>query len=147
MNRKNAKLNLQRLSPTEVDVMRQLWTLAPVCVPDLLEALNGRRSGEPVQRGTLHVLLGRLEEKGWVQREKEGRGFLYRSTVSEDEGRLRLASEFNERVFDGSPTELVQTLVRGKGLNRSEIAGLRELLDQAERNFPNQDKTKGGAKS
>lgn len=126
---------LERLSPMEVDVMRELWSLEPVTVPVLLEALNDSRGDSPVQRGTLHVLLGRLEEKGWVLREKEGRGYLYRASVSEETGRTRLTTDFHDRVFGGSPLELVQTLVRGTRLKQSEIVALRNLLDEAEKNL------------
>lgn len=124
----------ERLSPLETDVVREIWSSQPVSVANLTEALNSRRRDSPLKRGTVHVLLGRLEEKGWLTRKKEGRGYRYSVTVAEEIGQAELAAEFQAKVFHGSPSALVQCLIRDvRGLKQSEIDSIRNLLDEAER--------------
>ena len=101
-------------------------------MPDLVKALNQRRAKDPITRGTIQVLLNRVEVKGWVDRRKEGRGFVYMPTTSEAAGMAELAGRFRERVFDGSALSLVQALVKTHELNVKDIAELRSLLDEAE---------------
>ncbi len=124
----------EKLSAAELDVLKAIWKLPEATVPALVDELNARRSGEPLTRGTIQVLLTRLEEKGWVDREKAGRAFLYAARVPEDEGLAELTADFREKVFDGSSLALVQCLVRG-GLAKSEVAELRRMLDEAERSL------------
>ncbi len=122
----------QKLSALETDLMRALWRRERATVVELVAILNESRPDSPLQRGTVHVLLGRLEEKGWITREKEGRAYLYRPTISEQEGMGEIADVFGEQVFGGSPVALVQCLVNGEGLKQKEIEQLRAILDEAD---------------
>lgn len=121
-----------KLSPSEIAVMKAVWRSDPATVPAILEAVNAQRDGEALTRGTIHVLLTRLEEKGWLEREKDGRGFVYRGTVDEAAGLAEIAGEFRETVFDGSSLALVQCLARGGKIKPSEVTSLRQLLDELE---------------
>ena len=112
--------------------MKAVWRTDPATVPAILDAVNAQRDGEALTRGTIHVLLTRLEEKGWLEREKDGRGFVYRGTVDEVAGLAEVAGEFRETVFDGSSLALVQCLARGGKIKPKEVASLRLLLDELE---------------
>lgn len=130
------KSSREKLSHAEITVMKAVWRTPDATVPAILDAVNARREGEALARGTIHVLLSRLEEKGWLDREKDGRGFIYRGTVSEHAGLAELAREFRESVFDGSSLALVQCLARGGRISGKEIASLRLLLDELEGKQP-----------
>ena len=121
-----------KLSAAEIAVMKAVWRSDSATVPAILDAVNAQREGEAVTRGTIHVLLTRLEEKGWLAREKDGRGFVYRGTVGETAGMAEIAGEFRETVFDGSSLALVQCLARGGKIKPKEVASLRLLLDELE---------------
>jgi len=110
-----------------------VWALGEAKVATLVAQLNAKRPDSPIQRGTVHVLLGRLEEKGWIKREKDGRSYIYSATVDEQQGLAEIANEFRDQVFDGSPVTLVQCLVDSRGLKKRDIEQLRSLLDDAER--------------
>ena len=84
-------------------------------------------------------MLSRLEEKGWLTRRKEGRGFVYAPSVAEEQGLAELAGDFQKKVFGGSPLALVQCLVRNKELRLEEINELRRLLDDAEHQLNGED--------
>lgn len=127
---------LDKLSASEVTVMKAVWRTPDATVPAILDAVNAQREGEALVRGTIHVLLSRLEEKGWLTRERDGRGFIYRGTVGADIGLAELARDFRESVFDGSSLALVQCLARGGKISTKEIASLRLLLDELENKAP-----------
>lgn len=112
--------------------MKSLWALEEATVPDLVVALNERRGHDPVTRGTIQVLLNRMEAKAWVKRRKYGRAFLYRARVSEAEGLAEMTGQFREKVFDGSSVGLVQALVRQGELDAETLEGLRQLIDETE---------------
>ena len=129
------------MSALETDVLREVWSLGAARIAELVEQLNSKRPESPIQRGTVHVLLRRLEEKGWIEREKEGRSFIYTATISEQRGIAEIASEFGEQVFDGSPVALVQSLVDSRGLKKRDIEQLRSLLDDAENKLKRKPKS------
>ena len=74
---------LERLPDAELEVMQALWQLEPypVTSAQLMEKLSGRHWRLP----TLLKLLSRLEERGFVANEKEGRNNRYRPLVDERE--------------------------------------------------------------
>ena len=123
----------ERLSALEIDVIREIWHQQPASVAELIQGLSARQGAEPLQRGTMHVLLSRLEEKGWLTRQRDGRGYRYSATISEQDGLGELTGQFQDKLFDGSPLALVQCLLReNQGLDQAEIDSLRDMLDKAE---------------
>lgn len=107
--------------------MDWLWKLAPVGLNALLEAVNAKRK-EPVTRATLQTQLTRLEEKGWVKRNDQGRAHIYEPTVKEHQGRRRMLAELKERLFGGSSLELVRCLVENGEMTEAELLELRALV-------------------
>lgn len=126
------KQKRKRLSQGEIEIMKQIWDLQPVTVTEVLNALNAKRD-EPFNRNTVLVQLRRLEEKGWLAHDEDGRTFLYRATLSREAAQTRLARDFHERVFNGSSASLVRCLVEADGLDEAEIAELRKIINEAER--------------
>ena len=74
---------MERLPDAELEVMQALWRQEkyPVSSAALMEELAGRRW----QTATLLKLLSRLEERGFVKREKEGRNNLYTPLVRRED--------------------------------------------------------------
>ncbi|MEM7385227.1 MAG: BlaI/MecI/CopY family transcriptional regulator [Verrucomicrobiota bacterium] len=122
----------QALSDRETDLIKSLWKLGDGTVPALVEALN-EDSENPITRGTIQVLLNRMETKRWVKRHKVGRSYVYKATVSEERGLAELTGAFHDKVFDGSALELVQALVRANRMTPPDIEELRALLDETEK--------------
>jgi predicted transcriptional regulator len=63
----------------------------------------------------------------------EGRHFVYRPTVSEDEVRTSMVGELVDRLFAGDAAALVSHLVADHDLDEDEMERLRSLLDEAEK--------------
>ena len=74
------------LGPLEYEVMVALWTDAPASVPTVLERVNTTRTADDqLAYTTVMTVLGRLHEKGLVERERRGRGYDYTPVFAEDE--------------------------------------------------------------
>ncbi|MBK1814823.1 BlaI/MecI/CopY family transcriptional regulator [Luteolibacter yonseiensis] len=126
MNPKKAS-SLPPLSPAEQALMDLIWRKQPVSVGDLLRAVNDGRA-EAITRSTLQTQLHRLETKGWLLSDDEGRARLYRSVPSEKGGRGKVLAELKQRFFGGSGLSLVRCLVEEGGLSKEEFDELNQLI-------------------
>ena len=115
----------KRLPDAELEVMKALWQAGePLTRPEL----EARLAQHHWASTTLLALLARLEAKGYVAREKQGRGYLYRAALSRRdylpvEGRSALA-----RLFEGSAKNLVAAMAESDALTDRDIAELEEHL-------------------
>ena len=113
------------LPDAELEVMKALWQAGePLTRPEL----EARLAQHHWASTTLLALLARLEAKGCVAREKQGRGYLYRAALScrdylPVESRSALA-----RLFEGSAKNLVAAMAESDALTDRDIAELEEYL-------------------
>jgi len=119
---------LPPLSPAEQALMDLIWQKQPVSTGDLLQAVNDGRA-EPITRSTLQTQLTRLEAKGWLLSDDQGRARLYRSAPSEKGGRGKVLAELKQRFFGGSGLSLVRCLVEEGGLTDEEMTELNQLIE------------------
>lgn len=120
--------HITRLPDAELEVMQALW--AAGTYPAATAELSGRLEEKHWQLPTLIKLLTRLEERGFVRREKEGRANRYTPLVEE---RDYLASEtrsFLERLHAGSLPSLVAALVNSRAVTDDEVKELETLLEE-----------------
>lgn len=115
----------KRLPDAELEVMKALWQAGEPLTRPELEARLARHHWAST---TLLALLARLEAKGYVAREKQGRGYLYRAALSRRdylpvESRSALA-----RLFEGSAKNLVAAMAESDALTDRDIAELEEYL-------------------
>lgn len=68
----------------EAACLRALWASAPATVGEVLTTVNAEH--DPVLAyTTVMTVLSRLYEKGYVTRERHGRGYVYQPAYSEEE--------------------------------------------------------------
>jgi BlaI family penicillinase repressor len=119
---------LPPLSPAEQALMDLIWQKQPVSVGGLLQSVNEGRA-EPITRSTLQTQLTRLESKGWLLTDDQGRARLYRSAPSEKGGRGKVLAELKQRFFGGSGLSLIRCLVEEGGLTDEEMTELNQLIE------------------
>src|SRR6478672_2754083 len=119
---------LPPLSPAEQALMDLIWQKQPVSVGELLSSVNEGRVGS-ITRSTLQTQLTRLETKGWLLSDDQGRARLYRSAPSEKGGRGKVLAELKQRFFGGSGLSLIRCLVEEGGLTDEEITELNQLIE------------------
>ena len=119
--------NETELSRRERQVMDVLYQRNRATAQEVLEALPDRP-----QYSAVRSLLAVLEEKGVVKHTRESRKYVYEPTVSPVRARKGALKRLLATFFDGSPEQLVQSLldpVDGP-LSAAEVARVRQLLDE-----------------
>jgi predicted transcriptional regulator len=107
-------------------IMTVLWARGEATTADVHGALQ-RERGLAVT--TIATMLRKMEEKGVVAHRAEGRQFVYRPTVTQDQVRRSMVGELVSRLFDGDPKALVAHLVSEHEIDEGELAELRRRLD------------------
>ena len=74
--------NIKRLPDAELEIMKELWAADEPLTRPQLEQRLARKSWTST---TLLALLARLESKGFVSRQKQGKGYLYAAAVTRQE--------------------------------------------------------------
>jgi predicted transcriptional regulator len=114
------------MTPLELKIMQVLWRLGPSAVQAVQQELEGELAYTTVQ-----TMLNVLERKGRVTRRLQGRAFEYRAAVTEEKTLGTAVADLVERMFGGSPEELVMSLVKSRQLDAGRLAKLSERLDAA----------------
>ena len=113
-----------RFTKRELDIMGTLWTHGPSTVAEVRDALE-----DDLAYNTVLTMLKVMERKGYVSRCLEGRAHRYTAEVKRDAAGRSALSRVTERLFAGSPEELLLHLV-DSGLDPDALRRMRDLLDR-----------------
>ena len=113
-------------------IMAVLWSRGEATTAEVHAALPERR----LAFTTIATMLRKMEDKGVVAHRSEGRTFVYRPTVSEDQVRRSMVGELVERLFGGDPRALVAHLVSENEIDPADLRELRGRLGSDERRGP-----------
>lgn len=105
--------------------MRVLWDRGEATVAEVQESLDVER---PLAYSTVATVISRLEKRGLVEHRAEGRIYYYRPLVSEQGLGKSMVGELVERVFGGSPAELVSHLLDSDQVDARELNRIRQLI-------------------
>jgi predicted transcriptional regulator len=121
------------LTELQLAVMRVLWTAREAAVADVHAALEPERG---LALTTVATVLSRLEKAGLVGRRPEGRHFLYRALVTEEEVRRSMVTGLAERLFSGDVTALVSHLLSESEIAAGDLDRVKRLIDSKQRSLP-----------
>lgn len=122
-----------KLSDLQVAIMRVLWDLDEATVAQVHTALHADRG---LAVTTVATLLSRLEKRGLLTHRCEGRQFVYRPLVSEDEVRSSMVDELTDLLFQGDVAGLVDHLLSGDDFSSADLARVKSLIENREREQP-----------
>lgn len=121
-------LERKNLPDSELDIMLAVWgSQGAATAPAILEALE-----KPLTASALHSYLKRLEEKGFLRCEKEGRVNRYTALISEEEYRRHAGGAVLEKLYEGSLKTFAAALWDGGKLSEADLDELRAYLDELE---------------
>ena len=116
----------ERLPNAELDIMRVLWSAEkPMKATELTNALSQQRAWK---RQTVHILLSRLEKKGYVGVDKSAYSFLFYPLVSENDY-LALSSSTLAKKVGSSIHSMMASLIETNELSDEDIFALSEMLN------------------
>ena len=117
------------LTNAEWSVMECLWESAPKTGREITDYLEAR---EGWNRSTTLTLLSRLEAKGAVVSDSEGRKKTFSPLLRREDAALHEAEDFLDRVYHGSLSMMVSSLTQKQALSKSEIDKLYAMLKELE---------------
>ena len=109
--------------------MRILWDRAEATV---LEVQTQLRPERDLAQTTIATLLSRLEKRGVVEHRLDGRQFVYRPLVTEQEVRRSMVSELTTLLFDGSSAALMSHLLRSREIDPGDLDRVKRMIAEAE---------------
>ncbi len=119
---------IDRIPEAELEIMLVLWHAdGPITVGEITKRLSGTKTWKTA---TVHVLLGRLEERGFVSCDKREYKHLFTPVISEKEYRRGEENNLMCRFFGGSPKKMIASLLDTTGLSDMDLEELAALLKQ-----------------
>jgi BlaI family penicillinase repressor len=120
--------------PTEAElaILQIVWNRGPSTVREVHTALRSRRTGYTTTLKQMQVMT----DKGLLKRNERFRSHVYEARIQREQTQLRLARSLLKRAFDGSTKNLVLGALSSQPISRSELAEIREMLDQFEKGKP-----------
>src|ERR1035438_8717431 len=108
-------------------VMDVLWKNAQSTAEDVREALAERH---PMKDSTARTILKRLEEKGYIKHQVEGRTNVYKASEPQRSLAMSAVQQIIERLFGGSVEQLIVGMVDRELLDEEELRLLAEKLSR-----------------
>ena len=113
------------LTELENEVMRAVWDAGASSVEAVHQAVSRSSS---LKETSVRTLLRRLEQKGYLKHEEEGRAYVYRAVEPARNLAARAVRQIIDRFCQGSVEELVSGMVEAKVLSKGELARLEEFV-------------------
>lgn len=118
------------ISDAESRVMEVLWQRSPLAADEVAAALADSTGW---QDKTVRTLLNRLLHKRALSHRKDGRRYLYSPAVRREDYLNQESRSLINRLFDGRVAPLVAHFREHEELDRDDIAELRRMLDDIEK--------------
>lgn len=115
-----------RLGDLQLRIMKVLWELAPASVARVQEELGGPQ----LAYTTVATMLRKMEARGLVRHQEQGRKFHYEPMVSAEEVTRSMADDLVERLFEGSLAATVSHLLETRDVSSKELSRLEHMIRQ-----------------
>jgi predicted transcriptional regulator len=113
------------LTDLENEVMQAVWRAGTASVEAVHQVISRQRD---LKETTTRTLLRRLEQKGYLTHESDGRAYVYRAVEPARTLAARAVRQIIDRLCQGSVEELVTGMVDAKVLDKADIEKLEKLV-------------------
>ena len=113
------------LTEAELRLMKILWRRGESAVNDLVASMP---DGETLAYNSVLTTIRILEQKGYVEHRQEGRAFVYRPCVAEEEASRSEVRHLMSRFFGNSREQLVLSLLGDDQISAKELERLKEAI-------------------
>ena len=113
------------LTDLENDVMQAVWSSAP-CTVEAVHLIVSRK--HKLKETSTRTLLRRLEKKGYLTHESDGRAYIYRAVEPARSLAARAVRQIIDRFCRGSVEELVSGMVEAKAFSEDEMKQLEKFV-------------------
>ena len=116
------------LTEAELRLMKILWRRGESAVTDLVSAMP---DDEPLAYNSVLTTIRILERKGYVDHRQEGRAFIYRPLIAENEAGRSEVRHVLSRFFGNSREQLLLSLLHDEEISPQELERLKEAIRNA----------------
>jgi BlaI family transcriptional regulator, penicillinase repressor len=116
-----------RLGRLELQIMNVVWEKGEATVHDVKETLS---KGRKPAYSTILTMMRKIEAKGYLEHDVKNRTFVYRPAISRDAVRHSVLGDILDRLFEGSPFLLMNSLVEQKGVSKEELSQIQRLIKE-----------------
>lgn len=116
------------ISDLEREIMNVIWTRGKAAAGDIQIALAPHR---PLKDSTIRTVLMRLEQKGYVQHEIDGRTYIYSCLEPPGSIAARAVKQIVDRFCQGSLESLLAGMVQDEMVDTDELQGIVDRLSRA----------------
>lgn len=117
---------LIKLSKTEEQLMRHLWNLERAYLKDLIDQYEDPKPANT----TIATLLKRMNDKGYVAYNEDGRNREYYPLISKSEYSKGEFQVLLKNFFGNSAGQFASFFTRNTDLSEQELKELRSIIDQ-----------------
>jgi predicted transcriptional regulator len=114
----------------EHEVMQAVWDATPSSVEAVHQVVSRRRD---IKETTVRTMLRRLEQKGYLRHEAEGRAYVYHPREPSRSLAARAVRQIIDRLCRGSVEELVSGMVDAKVLSERDLKELERVVQSRRR--------------
>ena len=118
-----------KLTDAELEIMHVVWELDGGTVRQVHERLNQQR---PLAYTTVMTMMNILEDKGHLTRRKQGRAYRYEPVRPKSQVISGMVDDFVGRVFEGSATPLILSLVKDKKIPKKDLEEIARMIRETE---------------
>jgi BlaI family transcriptional regulator, penicillinase repressor len=111
------------LGDRELDVMGVLWEIGDGTVAEVRDRIDA-----DLAYTTVLTILRKLEAKGLVRHTVEGKAHRYIPRVAQKNARRTVLGRLIDKLFDGSPEQLLAHLVDDHNLSPAAVKRMRQQL-------------------
>lgn len=117
------------LTEAELRIMEVLWQRKSGTVQQVLEGLTQKPA---LAYNSVLTIIRILEKKGYVEHVKDGRAHIYAPVIAREDARRSEVRHLVSRFFKNSQDQLALNILEERGLDRTEIERLKQMLMRSE---------------
>ena len=121
------KLSDIRLGRLELQIMNVVWDKGNATVPEVKDVIS--RGRKPAY-STILTMMRKLEAKGYLSHDVDDRTYVYRPIISRQTVRQGVIGDLLDRLFEGSPSLLLNSLVEQNRISEEELREIRKLISK-----------------
>ncbi|MHC1682255.1 MAG: BlaI/MecI/CopY family transcriptional regulator [Clostridiaceae bacterium] len=118
---------IPKISESEWEVMKIIWTNSPCTSNEIIKALEDNTDWKPK---TIKTLISRLVIKNALDFKEDGRKYLYFPLVSEEECVKAENQTFLSKVYNGALKTMLVNFIKESDLTKDDIEDLKRILDE-----------------
>lgn len=117
----------------QLQLLRLLWEHGPLPVAELHRRVS---PDDKLAVTTVATVLRKMEDRSLVAHDTQGRRFIYRAVVREEDVSAKLTDKVLDGVFGGSLTDLVHHLLTTRDIDPTELAEVERMIRERRRKAP-----------